>query len=123
MEIKQSSIHGRGVFATQHLKAGEKLFQYIGEEMSLTEFSKRYGPYKENCLNTYRMKRVNKIIVAKEEPHLSNNLVNYINESVNPNCVLKKRALYSLQDIPIGTELTLRYPVDYCRNYKIDLQS
>jgi SET domain-containing protein len=43
MEIKQSSIHGRGVFATQHLKAGEKLFQYIGEEMSLKKFREKFG--------------------------------------------------------------------------------
>jgi hypothetical protein len=123
LKVLPSSIDGVGLFSLIPITKNKKITDYIGKEMSLTEFSKRYGPYKENCLNTYRMKRVNKIIVAKEEPHLSNNLVNYINESVNPNCVLKKRALYSLQDIPIGTELTLRYPVDYCRNYKIDLQS
>ena len=119
MEIKQSSIHGRGVFAVIDIKAGEKLFQYIGEEMSLTEFREKFGQYKTNSLNTYRMKRLNRIIVAKEEPYLSTNLVNYINESLRPNCVLKKRALYALQDIPVGTELTLKYLADYCRNYTL----
>jgi SET domain-containing protein len=123
MEIKQSKIQGLGVFATKDIKAGEKLFQYIGEEMSLTEFKTRYGEYKYNSLNTYRMKRLNRIIVAKEEPYLSTNLVNFINESLNPNCVLKKRALYALHDISVGTELTLKYPADYCRNYNLDLQS
>jgi SET domain-containing protein len=117
MEIKQSSIQGVGLFSTRDLHASEKLFDYIGVEMSLSDFREKYGEYKKNSLNTYRMKRINRIIVAKEEPFLTSNLVNYINESLTPNCVLKKRALYALQDIPKGTELTLLYPKDYSRNY------
>ena len=117
MEIKQSPIQGLGLFTTRDLHAGEKLFDYIGVEMSLSEFREKYGNYKQNSLNTYRMKRINRIIVAKEEPFLSANLVNYINESINPNCILKKRALYALQDIPKDSELTLMYPKDYNRNY------
>jgi SET domain-containing protein len=120
MEIKKSDIQGLGVFATKDIKTGEKLFDYIGEVMSLRDFKNRYGEYKKNSQNTYRMKRQNKIIVAKEELYLSTNLVNYINESNTPNCVLKKRALYSLQDIPAGTELTLKYPADYNRTYSLD---
>ena len=117
MEIKQSAVHGLALFTTNDFKAGEKLFLYIGVEMPLSEFREKYGNYKQNSLNTYRMKRINRIIVAKEEPFLSTNLVNYINESINPNCVLRKRALYALQNIPKDTELTLMYPKDYNRNY------
>lgn len=118
MEIKPSSIHGNGLFAIQDFNAGVKLFEYIGEEMSLKEFREKYGKYSLNSTNTYRMKRINRIIVAKEEPFLSNNLVNFINESREPNCVLKKRALYSLTKIKKGDELTLLYPKDYFRNYE-----
>lgn len=117
IEVKKSSIHGLGVFATQDIKQKEKLFDYIGNEMSLKEFREKYGKYKNNSLNTYRMKRLNKIIVAKEEPFFSNNLVNYVNESIMPNCVLRNRALYSLRAIKKGEELTLQYPKDYCRDY------
>lgn len=117
MEIRQSPIHGQGVFTTKDIKQNEKLFDYIGEEMSLKEFREKYGEYKNNSLNTYRMKRLNRIIVAKEQPYLFTNLVNYINESITPNCILKKRALYSLIEIKEGEELTLLYPKDYCRNY------
>lgn len=119
MEIKSSPINGLGLFTTKDLKKDEKLFDYIGEEMSLKEFREKYGIYKTNSLNTYRMKRINRIIVAKEEPFLSTNLVNLINESKIPNCVLKKRALYSLKEIPNGEELTLLYPKDYNRNYEL----
>jgi SET domain-containing protein len=121
MEVRPSLINGVGLFTTKDIKKGEKLFDYIGEEMSLKEFREKFGEYKSNSLNTYRMKRINRIIVAKNEPFLSSNLVNFINESLNPNCVLKKRALYSLKNISKGDELTLLYPKDYCRNYILSL--
>lgn len=117
MEIKNSTIHGKGVFATQDISANVKLFDYIGEEMSIQEFKAKYGEYKHNSLNTYRMMRIHRIIVAKNEPYLTNNIVNFMNESITPNCVLKKRALYSLVDIKEGEELTLLYPKNYNRNY------
>ena len=115
--VKNSSIHGLGVFTETAIKSGEKLFDYIGEEMSLKLFKQKYGEYKYNSINTYRMKRINKILVAKEEPYKSKNIVNYINEASNPNCVLKKKALYALKDIEPNEELTLKYPNDYNRDY------
>lgn len=117
--INNSNIHGVGVFTQHQIKKGEKLFDYIGEEMNLKQFKEKYGDYKHNSLNTYRMKRQNKIIVAKEEPFKTLNIVNYLNESNEPNCILKHKALYSLRDIEQGEELTLKYPSDYFRDYKL----
>jgi SET domain-containing protein len=119
LEIKKSNIHGNGLFSLTPIQKNIKICDYIGEEMSYTDFLSKYGNYKKNCLNTYRMRRINKIIVAKEEPYKTQNLVNYINESDNPNCILKKRALYSLQDINKNEELTIKYPNDYYREWKV----
>ena len=107
LEIKPSSIEGNGLFTVLERKIGEKIIMY--------------GLYKTNSLHTYRMKRINRIIVAKEEPYLSLNLINNINESMTPNCILKKRALYALRNIQAGEELTLKYPSDYYRSYKLDI--
>lgn len=115
--IGKSEIHGLGLFTGEPVKKGEKLYQYIGEEMSLKDFREKYGEYKLNSLNTYRMKRCNKIIVAKNEPYKTENKVNYINESKNPNCILKCRHLVSLRNIEKNEELTLQYPKDYFRDY------
>ena len=117
--IKKSKIEGLGVFAAIDIPSGTKIADYYGKEMTLKHFKRKYGEYKNNSLNTYRMKRINRIIVAKMEPYKSKNLVNYINESVNPNCILKKRALYALTDIKKGKELTLLYPANYNRNYTL----
>lgn len=117
--IKKSKIEGLGVFAKEDIQKGTKIADYYGKEMTLKNFKSKYGEYKLNSLNTYRMKRINKIIVAKQEPFKSKNLTNYVNESKKPNCILKKRALYTLNDVKKGEELTLKYPENYNRNYTL----
>jgi SET domain-containing protein len=117
--IKKSNIEGLGVFAKHDIQKGTKIADYYGKEMKWKTFKNKYGDYKNNSLNTYRMKRINRIIVAKIEPYRSRNLTNYINESKKPNCILKKRALYALNDIKKSQELTLLYPENYNRNYTL----
>ena len=112
--IKTSSIHGLGAFANKYIKAGTKIADYYGEEMTWKEFKNKYGDYKNNSLSTYPMRRIWKILVAKEEPYKSQNIVNFINEG-EPNVILKKRALYALRDIQVDEELLLQYPKDYNR--------
>lgn len=119
LEIRPSSIHGVGLFTDEPIKKGTKFYEYIGELMSIREFNNRYMEYKLNSIHTYRMKRINCIIVAKEEPYRTENKVNYVNEANEPNCILKKKFLTALRDIDAGEELTLKYPDDYYRNYKL----
>ena len=114
--IKKSKIEGLGVFAAIDIPKGSKIADYYGKEMKWKTFKNRYGDYKTNSLHTYPMRRIWKILVAKEEPYKSNNLTNYINEIPGKsNCELKLRALYAKKDIKKGTELLLDYPKDYNR--------
>lgn len=116
--VKKSQIHGVGVFAKKDIPKGIKIVDYYGKEMKWKNFTKKYGRYNENSLNTYPMRRIWKILVAKEEPYKSKNLVNYINEYPNKvNCELKLRALYSIKDIKKGDELFLIYPKNYNRTW------
>jgi SET domain-containing protein len=114
--IKKSKIDGLGVFASVHILAGTKIADYYGKEMKWQTFKKKYGDYKTNSLHTYPMRRIWKILVAKEEPYKSKNLTNYINEIPGKaNCELRLRALYAKKDIKKGEELLLDYPKDYNR--------
>ena len=114
--IKKSKVEGLGVFAKQDIKKGTKIADYYGKEMKWKTFKNKYGEYKNNSLHTYPMRRIWKILVAKEEPYLSKNLTNYINEVPGKtNCELKLRALYSTKDIKKDDELFLKYPKDYNR--------
>lgn len=103
MEVKDSSIHGKGLFTTVDLKKG-KIYDYEGTEMLWSE-------YKGDYRNTYSLRRVGKII--KGSP---SNPCQWLNRSDRANVVLKKRALYSLCDIQAGEELTLQ---KYFKGYKL----
>ena len=37
IRVEKSGVHGWGVFATRHLAAGERLIEYVGEIISMTE--------------------------------------------------------------------------------------
>lgn len=114
--IKKSKIEGLGVFAICDIIKGTKISNYYGKEMKWKTFKNKYGEYKTNSLHTYPMRRIWKILVAKEEPYKSKNLTNYINEIPGKsNCELKLRSLYSKLDIKKGDELLLDYPKDYNR--------
>jgi len=114
--IKKSKIEGVGVFALIDIPEGTKIANYYGKEMKWKTFKNKYGDYKTNSLHTYPMRRIWKILVAKEEPFKSKNLTNYINEIPGKaNCELKLRSLYAKKDITKGEELLLDYPEDYNR--------
>jgi len=114
--IKKSKIEGLGVFAKKDIPKGTKISNYYGKEMKWKTFKNKYGEYKSNSLHTYPMRRIWKILVAKENPYKSKNLTNYINEIPGKsNCELKLRALYSKKDIKKGNELLIDYPKDYNR--------
>lgn len=108
--IAESLIHGLGVFATQDIAKNQFLAPYNGEELSLKEFKERYG---NDISHTYVLRRQNKIISGKNTYNLSH----YCNESLTPNVILKKRALYTLRPVKNGEELFLQYPKNYPRNY------
>ena len=114
--IKKSKVEGLGVFAKRDILKGTKIANYYGKEMKWKTFKHKYGDYKTNSLYTYPMRRIWKILVAKEEPYRSKNITNYINEvKGKSNCELRLRALYAKRDIKKGDELLLDYPKDYNR--------
>lgn len=115
LEIKNSIINGKGVFAVEDIPKNTKIQDYKGIEMSYKEFLSKYSDMKY-C---YSMKRINKIIVAKEYPYNNMNISHYMNESNNPNIIFKNRAVYTLKDIKKNEECFLQYPKRYKRDYYV----
>lgn len=108
-EVRESPIHGMGLFATENIPAKTRLSIYDGEEMTLKEFRIRYG---NDTRHTYSMRRINKIIVGKGRDNPSH----WCNESKEPNVCMMKRGLYTLRDVVKGEEMTLKYPLGYLRD-------
>jgi SET domain-containing protein len=111
LELKESPIHGLGIFATKNIKKEQFLGDYIGILMDYKSFTEKYG---KDTQYTYRLGRLNKFIVSKE----NRNWINYINENMaEPNVYLKKKGCFALKDINANTELTLNYGKNYIRDY------
>jgi SET domain-containing protein len=110
--VKDSKVHGKGLFSTECIKKNTKLADFVGEEMTLAEFKKIYDKDYRFC---YKLTRQNKIINGKGQ----NNISQYCNESKEPNVILRNRGLYTLRDITPDEELFLSYPRYYPREYQL----
>lgn len=114
LELKESPLGGEGIFACQDFPKETFLGHFTGTLYSLKDFKEKYGKDVRYC---YQLGRQNKIICAKEE----RNFITFMNESITPNCYLKKKGCYTSQDIRAGDELTLRYKgcIKYPRDYSL----
>ena len=114
--IRRSPIEGWGMFAKTHIPARTRICDFYGKDMTIHDFTQKYGPYKHNSLHTYSMRRIGKFIVAKEEPYRSRNMVNFVNEIPGQsNSELRLRGLYSKRDLSPGEEILIDYPATYNR--------
>ena len=105
MEIRQSSIHHRGVFALEPIPAGHKVIEYTGQRISRRE-TKRRGMGRVTYLFT-----LNKYWTI--DGAVGGSGAEIINHSCDPNLytkILKEHILYfSKRKIFKGEELTVDY--------------
>ncbi|MFD2257721.1 SET domain-containing protein [Luteolibacter algae] len=117
-EVRESEIHGRGVYATRDIPAEEKIIEYVGELIDKSESDKRGVKQHEQAVQTgdaavYIFNLSNKYDIDGNFPW---NTARLINHSCEPNCeawsVGKKIFIHSLRDIKKGEELTFDYGFD-----------
>lgn len=88
--VKQSNIHGLGLFATTHFRAGELIGSIKPKP------AKRNGPYV--------------LWVSETEGHRVEGPLKYINHSDRPNaCYCDDLTVIALRDIHPGDEITHDY--------------
>jgi SET domain-containing protein len=105
LELKESPIHGLGIFATQDF-LGEI---FIGDWLGVKYPNKAAyeAVYSKDYRYTYHSPFPwNPVYSCRED----RNFISFINHSDTPNTYLKRMKLYSKEVIRAGTELTLRYP-------------
>jgi SET domain-containing protein len=108
MEVRNSGIHGRGVFAAESIPANRKVIEYTGERISARQCEKRgHG----KCTYYFTLDRYWVIDGA-----MGGSGAEYINHSCGPNLIsriMKGHILYmSLRKIRAGEELTVDYHFD-----------
>ena len=116
-KIKKSNIDKNGLCASQNIKKGTKIIEYIGKIISKKEtdennkFDNNKDIYLFNLNNRYDL-----------DGNFKFNTARLINHSCNPNCEVKGAGLkiwvYSIKKIKKGEELTYDYGFSYDKDYK-----
>ena len=103
-QVKESSIHGSGLFATRDIAAGELIIEYTGKLSPISEIDQVDGDdiYWLAVDETYAI-----------DGNHRDNPARFANHSCEPNCFLEKSSgafsIMSNRDISKGEELSIDY--------------
>lgn len=105
---------GWGIKITQPIKAGTFILEYVGEVVSEKEFKHRMQTTYANDTHHYCLNLDRGLVI---DGHRMGGDCRFVNHSCEPNCEMQKwgvngqyrMALYALEDITAGTELTYDY--------------
>src|SRR5688500_13663773 len=82
--LRQSKIHGRGVYARKDIPKGTRLIEYAGEIVSSAEADRRYNDDKMAKHHTFLFILNSRWCI---DAAVGGNIARYINHSCDPNCV------------------------------------
>ncbi|WP_293776694.1 SET domain-containing protein-lysine N-methyltransferase [uncultured Oxalicibacterium sp.] len=108
--VRNSPIHGRGVFAARKIPADTLLIEYEGERISEKEASRRMGADPENPFHTFFFSLESGKLIDGGD---NGSDARWINHACEPNCEAREEKgrvyIYSLRDIKKGEELNYDY--------------
>jgi SET domain-containing protein len=119
--VRNSEIHGRGVFALRRIRKGTRILEYEGERITNKEADRRY--------DDTNMKRHHTFLFTLDSKTCIDGAIttgggdaSFINHSCEPNCEAvitgRKIFIHALHTIEPGTELA--YDYQYERTGKDD---
>lgn len=110
--VRNSPVHGRGVFATGAIRKGERVMEYIGEIISWKEADRRPPSDPDDPFHTFlfSLDDGKRVIDAS----LRGNDARWINHSCDPNCETEETEtgrvfIEAIRDIKRGEELNYDY--------------
>jgi SET domain-containing protein len=105
VEVRHSSVHGRGVYATQLIPKGARIIEYTGKRMSWADV-----PNDDDDPHTFIFGLDNGQVINAE---IDGNEARWINHSCDPNCEAvgkdDRMFIYALRKIRTGEELFYDY--------------
>ena len=111
-EVRESRLHGLGVFATRPIARGARVIEYLGERVSHAEADRRYGDKDAGDNHTFLF-----IVDARTviDAGVDGNEARYVNHSCEPNCesIIENRRVFidAIRDVEAGEELTYDYQI------------
>jgi SET domain-containing protein len=112
IEVRDSALHGLGVFATKRIKRGARVVEYLGERVSHAEADRRYDDKDESDNHTFLFIVDGRTVI---DAGVDGNEARFINHGCDPNCesVIQERRVFieAIRDIAPGEELTYDYQI------------
>lgn len=123
IEVRESGIHGKGVYAVEPLVKGKKIIEYKGERISAKEADRRHPHDPSDPHHTFYFElETGKTIDA----NYGGNASRWINHSCKPNCesdeVDGRVFIRALRDIEPGEELFYDYGLSIDARYTAKLK-
>ncbi len=81
--VRNSPIHGRGVFAVTAITRGARIIEYTGERMSHVEADRRYGELHDGSSHTMLFAATDEVVIDATK---RGGPARWINHSCAPNC-------------------------------------
>jgi hypothetical protein len=106
IEVRESTIHGKGAYATRKVRKGERIIEYLGERMP-------WGAASEDPddPHTFLFGLTDDDLVINAA--INGNEARWINHSCDPNCEAieerKRIFIYALRNLEPGEELSYDY--------------
>jgi len=114
VEVRNSPIHGRGVYATRSIKKGTRVIEYVGERISHGEADRRFWEKGEDDGHTFLFVVNHRTVI--DGTHDGND-ARYINHRCEPNCetVTEGNRIFidALKNIKAGEELGYDYQLTW----------
>jgi SET domain-containing protein len=113
--VRQSPIHGRGVFAQRHIEAGECIIEYLGTRIPWEEATRRAEVSGTPINHTFFFSLADGRVIDGGD---NGNEARYINHACEGNCEALEDEdgrvfIYALGDIEPGEELVYNYALIY----------
>ncbi|WP_120348245.1 SET domain-containing protein [Paraburkholderia fungorum] len=108
--VRRSPVHGKGVFATCALVAGELVCEYLGERISWGEAVLRHPRDPAQPDHTFYFDVGNGTVI---DGAIGGNSARWINHACRPNCEAEDRDgrifIRTVEPVPAGKELSIDY--------------
>lgn len=117
--VRNSDIHGRGVFAARRIRKGTRIVEYTGERIDDKEADRRYDEAGMQKHHTFLFTLTSRIVVDGS-PETGGGDASFINHSCDPNCEALigegEIHIYALRTIYPGEELFYDYAYELTKD-------
>ncbi|HEY7929751.1 MAG TPA: SET domain-containing protein-lysine N-methyltransferase, partial [Steroidobacteraceae bacterium] len=112
LEVRASTLHGKGVFARRRIRKGTRIIEYLGDRVSHREADRRYETKTTDDGHTFLFIVDRGIVI--DGGHNGND-ARFINHGCDPNCesAIEDRRVFieALRTIQPGEELMYDYQI------------